>query len=173
MAAKEFEGDGGLVEPGYGGEAGTFEASVYEVFGSDFGSFGEAVKNDAVAEVGSHRADARVVGVEKGEAVCGERVDKFFLGAGDAFDAVGEELEVHGADVRDDSPSGLRDGAEGGDFAGVVHAHFDDSNLMFGFQAQQLQRDAEVVVEIAGGFENVEAGGEDFGDGFFGRGFAC
>ena len=35
------------------------------------------------------------------------------------------------------------------DLAGVVHAHLDDCNLVLGLQAQQLQRQAEMIVEIA------------------------
>ena len=77
-----------------------------------------------------------------------------------------------GADVGDDAPVGRGDACEGGDFAGVVHAHLDDRNLVLGFEAQQLQGQAKGVVEIADGFEDVEFCAERGGDGFFGGGFA-
>ena len=59
---------------------------------------------------------------------------------------------------------------ERGDFAGVIHAHLNDGDFVLGLKAQQLQRQAESVVEIALRFQDVEFCVERGGDGFFGCG---
>ena len=79
---------------------------------------------------------------------------------------------MRGADVGDDAPVGRGDAGQGGDLAGVVHAHLDDGDLVLRLQAQQLQRQAEGVVEIALRLEHVELCAERGGDGFLGGGFA-
>ena len=68
--------------------------------------------------------------------------------------------------------SGLAMRAKGGDLAGVVHAHLQDRIFVFRLQPQQLQRQAEAVVQIALGLEHVELRAQRRGHGFLGGGLA-
>ncbi len=79
---------------------------------------------------------------------------------------------MRSADVGDDAPVGRGDARQRGDFAGVVHAHFDDRDFVLGHEAQQLQRQAEAVIQIALRLEHVELCAERGGDGFLGGGFS-
>ncbi len=79
---------------------------------------------------------------------------------------------MRGADVGDHTPVGRGDAGECSDFAEVIHAHFNDGEFVFGFETQQLKRQAEGVVEIALRLEDVEFCAERGGDGFLGGGFA-
>src|SRR5271165_1381076 len=91
------------------------------------------------AEVAAELRHVRVVAIEKGDSVRGQRFDQFIFGAGNAGDAVGKKLRVSIADISDDSPVGCGDAGERGNFAGAGHAHFDNGNLMFGLKLEQLQ----------------------------------
>ena len=53
--------------------------------------------------------------------------------------------------IVDQGHGGLRHGGQFGNFAGVVHAKLDHTRLVRGSQAQQRQRHADIVVEIAFG----------------------
>ncbi len=128
--------------------------------------------DDAAGKIAAELRDVGVAAVEESDAVGGQRGDEFELGAGDAGLAFGEVFNVRGADVGDDAPVGRGDAGERGDFAAVVHAHFDDGDFVLGLEAQQLQRQAEGVVEIALRLEHAELCGERGGDGFLGGGFA-
>ena len=88
--------------------------------------------------------------------VRGQRGNQFEFGARDAGLALGKVFDVRGADVGDDAPVGRGDAGERGDFAEVIHAHFDDGVFVLGLKPQQLQRQAEGVVEIALRLEHVE-----------------
>jgi hypothetical protein len=79
---------------------------------------------------------------------------------------------VRRADVGDHAPVGRGDQGQGGDLAGVVHAHLDDRDLVLGFEAQQLQGQAEAVVEIALRLEHVELCAQGRGNRFLGGGLA-
>ena len=79
---------------------------------------------------------------------------------------------MRGADVGDDTPVGCGDACQRLDFASVVHAHFDHGDFVLGFEAEQLQRQTECVVEISLGLEHAELGGEGGGDGFLRCGFS-
>ena len=58
------------------------------------------------------------------------------------------------------------------DLAQMVHAHLDDSDLVLLFQLQQHAGNAEIVVEIPGGLQHIEPGGEDRRDHVLGGGLA-
>ena len=79
---------------------------------------------------------------------------------------------MRGADVGDHAPIGRGDAGERGNFAGVIHAHFDDGEFMLGHQAQKLQRQTEIIIEIALRLEDVKLCAERGSDGLFGSGFA-
>ena len=80
--------------------------------------------------------------------------NQLVLGARNSGDRL-EELQVdrrhhgHHAAVR------LRQLGQGGDFAGVRHAHLDDGDLVLRLELQQLQRHAEVIVQIALRLQNA------------------
>ncbi len=57
------------------------------------------------------------------------------------------------------------------DFTGVVHPHLDDGKLMMFPQAEQGQRDANMVIEIAGADVNRAGLGKNGPDHFLDRGF--
>src|SRR5438105_11477468 len=52
------------------------------------------------------------------------------------------------------------------------HAHLDHSDVVLALQAQQLQRQAEVIVEIAFRLQDAKFSAQDLRDGFLGSGFA-
>ena len=54
----------------------------------------------------------------------------------------------------------------------MIHAHLDDRDFVLRREAQKLQGQAETVVQIALGFEDVELCAERGGRGFLGGGFA-
>ena len=59
---------------------------------------------------------------------------------------------------------------ESRNFSGMRHAEFDDSDIVFGFELEQLQGQSEMVVEIAQGFKNPKTRGEQMRDDIFCRG---
>ena len=46
----------------------------------------------------------------------------------------------------------------------MIHAHFKHCDFVLRLEAQELQRHAKVVVEIAGGLQDLELFSEDSGD---------
>ncbi len=102
----------------------------------------------------------------------GQRVHQLELGAGNAGLAVGKVLNVRRAHVGDHAPVGRGNQRQRGDLAGVVHAHLDHRDLVLRLQAQQLQRQAEAVVQIALGLEHVELCAQRRGNRFLGGGLA-
>jgi hypothetical protein len=58
-----------------------------------------------------------------------------------------------------------------GDFAGVIHPHFDDSGTMRAPQAQQRQRQANIVIQVAPGRQDsgAESGFENRRNHLLGR----
>src|SRR5271166_2652764 len=69
------------------------------------------------AEVATELRHVRVVAIEKGNAMPGQRFDQFIFRAGNAGDAVGEEFSVCVADIGDDAPIGQGDARESGNFS--------------------------------------------------------
>ena len=185
-----FEGDG---EPGHGircvvfaeqmqGEAAfAFAGAIVHVQAGEvfrrlddlrIGAGAVAEVDDAAGKVAAELRDVGIGAIEEGDAGGGQCGDKLKLCARDAGLAFGEVFNVRGADVGDDAPVGRGDAGKRGDFAAVVHAHFNDGEFVLGLEAQQLQRQAECVVEISLRLEHVELCGERGGDGFLGGGFA-
>ena len=79
---------------------------------------------------------------------------------------------MRGADVGDDAPVGAGDAGQGRDFAGVIHSHFDDSDFVLGLESQQLQGQAEAVIQVAARLEHIELRAEGGGHSFLGGSFA-
>ena len=88
--------------------------------------------DDAAGKIAAKLRDVGIVAVEESDAVGGQRGDQLKLGAGDAGLAFSEVLNMRGADVGDDAPVGRGDAGKRGNFASVVHAHFDDGDFVFG-----------------------------------------
>ena len=145
-------------------------SSTARICGSAHGPIAEV--DHLARKIAAELRDVGIGAVEKRNAVGGQRGDQFIFRAGDAGLAFGEVLDVRGADVGHDAPVGRGDAREGSDLAEVVHAHFDDGVFVLGLEAQQLQRQAEGVVQIALRLEHVELRAERGGDGFLGRGLA-
>ena len=74
--------------------------------------------------------------------------------------------------VSDDGDVGADEGGERGDFAGVVCADFDDGVAVFVGQAQQGERYADVVIEVALGGQGLSLLLQEALQDFFGGGFA-
>jgi hypothetical protein len=89
----------------------------------------------------------------------------------DAFQRA-EAGEVRRRGVSDDGDVGADEGGERGDFAGVVCADFDDGVAVFVGQAQQGERYANVVVEVALGGQGLSLLLQEALQDFFGGGFA-
>ena len=96
-----------------------------------------------------------------------ERREHLALGAGDAG-KVAETLEVLVAGVGDERDRGLRERGERGDLARVIGAHLDHRVAVRGLEAEQRQRHADVVVEVAAGRERRARAGEDRREQFLG-----
>ncbi len=110
--------------------------------------------------------------MRKIDAIGRQRVHQLEFRAGDAGLAVGKVLNVRRAHVGDHAPVRRGYQRQGGDFAGVVHAHLDDRELVLRFEAQQLQRQAKAIVEIALGLEDVELCAQSGGNRFLGGGLS-
>ena len=104
--------------------------------------------------------------------LCEDQEGTLWTGAGNAGLAFDEVLNVRGADIGDDTPLRRGDAGKRGDFSEMVHAHFNHGDFVFGLQAQQLQGQAEGVVEIALRLEDIELCAEGCGYGFLGGGFS-
>ncbi len=92
--------------------------------------------------------DPRVVAVEDRGAVRAQALEDLGLGLGDRVDRR-EALEVDGGDLRDHRHVGERHAGERADLAGRRHADLHDRRRVLGPQAQDRERHAEVVVEVA------------------------
>jgi hypothetical protein len=84
------------------------------------------------------------------------------------------EFQVLSLGVVDQGNGGLHHGRQVGDFAGVIHAHFDHGNAVVCPQAQQRHRHTDVVVVVAArcqrrtiGMEGRQNGRQHLRDGGF------
>ena len=151
-----------------------------EPFGSNLAAHfrGAVVGRGAHAEGeharGRERAPERrelVVRVDDGGRPLGEAGDHLALGARHAFEAP-EALEVLGAGIGDEANRGTRDVDQGRDLARVIGAHLHHRKAVRGLEAQQRQRHADVVVEIAARGETAARLSEDRGGHFLRGGLA-
>ena len=56
---------------------------------------------------------------------------------------------MHRRDIGDNASFRVRDARQRRDLAGMRHSQLHDSDVVFRFETQQLQRQSEVVIEIA------------------------
>ena len=83
-----------------------------------------------------------------------------------------ENSRVRVAHVGHDAPVRRSDPAQRRDFARVRHAHLDHRNLVFRLKLEQLQRQAEVVVQVALRLQHAKRVAEHRRNGFLGRGLS-
>ena len=147
-----------------------------EIFGDRenlrVGAWAAAEIHHAAVKIAAKLRGVGIVAIQEGDAVRGQRCNQFEFGAGNAGLALFEVLNVRRAHVGDHAPVGRGDARQGGDLAGVIHAHLDDGDFVLRREAQQLQGQAEAVVEIALGLEDVELCAQRRGHGFLGGGFS-
>ena len=98
------------------------------------------------------------------------RVD-FAFGGDDAFERT-KSGEVRRGDVGNQRHVRAGECYQGGDFAGVVRAHFNHRIAVFVAQTQQGERHADVVVQVADGGQRLPARLQQALQDFFGAGFA-
>jgi hypothetical protein len=164
--AQGFEIDGILQEGGAGQvqREGRAEAGRPVLAAHGGGPADGEVDDRAAGIVLAPQVCMRVVGVEDGDAAVGEPVENLALGAGDRLDRA-EEADVRGQRVVDERDVGARQPRQVVDLAGVVHAHLEHGEAVRRAQAQQHQRQADVVVEVAfGGEHRVITAGLDAQD---------
>ena len=99
-------------------------------------------------------------------------LNNFVLGAGDVPERI-KELQMYGSNTSHYGQIMMRQSSQRPNFACVVHAHFNYGNIVFRLEFEQLQRQADVVVEVAGALHHPQARHQQMGEDFFGRGLSC
>ena len=115
-----------------------------------------------------HRQHQRVVGVEHGEAVGRQTLQQLRLGRGDRLQAA-QPLQVRRPHVRYHAHLRPRDLAERADLAGGAHRHLEHRPAMAMREAEQRQRQADLVVVVRLVLQQRIAAAEDGGDELFRR----
>ncbi len=136
------------------------------------GAIGAAAEeHDARTAALRLRAREHVVARQHRGSVRANRRDEVALLLGDRL-ARAQELDVRGADRRDHADRRVRDRCERRDLAAVVHAELDHERPVFRAAAQQRERKAELVVEVALRREARPELAQDRGAHLLGRGLA-
>ena len=147
-----------------------------DVAGADVGRSGQTKAQLAmVAGGGGEDCLLRVVGIDDGDAVGAEAFKDLALGAGDVGGAVKAAAQVCAHGVVDQRHLRPRQTGEVADLAEMVHAHLDHRIAVRRAQRQQRQRQADVVVEVAGGGVHgisTGVGAQDGGHHLLDRGLA-
>ena len=86
----------------------------------------------------------------------GSACDQFCFSAGDGFLRAGA-FGMDGADIGDHTHGWQGDIAQEGDLTGNVESHFQHGALMPGPQLEQGERQADLVVQVAGALERAVA----------------
>ena len=124
------------------------------------GGVGERDGDERHAAEGGEAVVARVLAGEDGEGGmrggAGEVGEERPLLVGDAV-LRAEELDVRRADRGDDPDVRLGDADEVADLARMVRPHLHDEDVGVGRAVEDRERQAEVVVEVAGGGVDLEA----------------
>ena len=137
----------------------------------DVRRFVQSEGNDLSVKVAAELRDILIVSVQDRDTARVQRLDELVLGARDRRDGF-KKLQVHRRDHGHDTAIRLRQPGERGDLAGMRHPHFEHCNFVLWLELQQLQRHAEMIIQIAFGFQHSMLGSQHVRDGFFGRGFA-
>ncbi|GAA3418895.1 hypothetical protein GCM10018952_56280 [Streptosporangium vulgare] len=113
VLAVQAQADRGGARGGAQREGGASPLVDGDVLGPHGRALGPAVPGDAGAGALRHRGHQRVVGVEHGHALGGQRLDQLALGPGDLRLAA-EDAQVGGADVEDHADPRRGDAGPGG-----------------------------------------------------------
>ncbi len=146
-------------------------AVLLDLFGPHVGAGGEAERHDAAARAFLEQPEVAIVGVQDRGAVSRQLVQQLGFRFGRAIHGL-EELEMIGADVRDEPQCGPSDLAQARGLAHVVDAHLDDGRFVPDVQPEQRIRDADPVVQIALGLQRAPTRGEHARDHLFRGGLA-
>ena len=119
------------------------------------------------AKCGKHR----VIQVHHGNAVRIQRFPELSLLFHDALDRF-KPLKVGRVYIGDDRDSGRADLCQPLHFSRNVYSHFHDSDAVLFAQAEQRERKANQVIEIALVFQHFPSSAENGRDHFFGAGLA-
>ena len=117
-------------------ELGPVNATAGHVGGAHVGFSPETKGADLRTRDGTHGGDARIVGVQDGQAIGGQRGGQLRLGLCDALDA-SCAFEVRGMHGQHHSDFGACDLREAGDLTDGVHAHLQHGHLVGGFQVEE------------------------------------
>ncbi len=135
--------------------------------GGGRGAEGDDVEAPLQGRLGQ-QFEPRVVGVEHREAARLQPLEDLGLGPGDAHLAVGEVLDVDGADHGDHRHMGGDLARQGPDLAGVVHADLEHGPGCVGGHTGEGKRDADMVVvgldRVVAGPGQPQPGGDGLGD---------
>jgi len=146
-------------------------SALFDGVGADVGGMLQRVAHHPPVEVAAELRHVLIVRVQHRGASPGKPGDQLILGARDLRHRV-EESQVHGRDVGHQAQVGLRDARQRRNLSGMRHGKLHHCHLVLRLQAQQLQRQAKVIVQVALGFHHAVAPGEKVGDGVLGGGLA-
>ena len=135
--------------------------------GLDAGRLREAVVDEVRKVVVRGHDQERACGVPVRARA--HALDDLGLGAGDVL-ARAEQADVARADVGDDGDVRAGAGGQARELALVVHAHLGHDDLVGRLGAEDGQRQADQVVEVAGGSVGAVARGEALGQHILSRG---
>ena len=131
----------------------------------------QSESDDRSVKVAAELRNVRIVGIQHSDAAGRQRLDELILRARNSRNRI-EELQVYRCDHGHDTAIRLGQRRQVAYLAGVRHAHLDHRQLVLGLELEQLQRHAELVVEIALRLQNAMAGRENVRDDFLRRGLA-
>ena len=167
LPAGDRERDRGTIAFVHRGEAKPFETFGADIDGAQLRVLTLAEEDDARTRAGRERSHARAVGVEQRHAVVGQRLDELGLARGDRLDARGPRVvDGDGGDLGDDPDARSHEPAEVRDLAGHVEAELDHGDLVRGFEPEEGERHADLVVEGRGRAQNAVPRAEGRGGGF-------
>ena len=130
-------------------EARLMAADRLDIPGAHIGLILDAERQDthALIRLRAHRRDVRVVRIEDDRATCGNGLDHLRLRLRDVLDGT-EELHVRLADIRHDADRRRRNRRHGLNLVQAAHADLDDSSRVLLAQAQERQRQADLIVVV-------------------------
>ena len=126
----------------------TLDALRANILGAEVCRMFNAVHQHLAVEIAPELGDVGVIGIQHGGAAHGKGGDQLIFSAGNIGNGP-EKSQVHRRDIGDNASFRVRDARQRRDLAGMRHSQLHDSDVVFRFETQQLQRQSEVVIEIA------------------------
>ena len=125
-------------------------AGVFDSESLDVCTFFYAERDSRPVMHRSERSHPRIVSVEHGGAARSEGLDQAALFGGDLVNG-GEVAHMRCTDIRDHADVRSGEPREGSHFAGMIDADFNDRHFRPRRDAEQGERQAEFVVQVAFG----------------------